>query len=75
MIPESRLNLLIKTYPEIEQGRADAASGKWTDIIGHNQSFAYEIGRMLAVSPPEPSQFGGFVYLAPEIEKAIAELG
>ncbi len=74
MFSASRWELLNSQFPEIEMGRHDAANGKWRDIVGHDKSFAYEVGRMTAFYPVAPCQYGGFVDLAPEIEQAVLQL-
>lgn len=72
MMTQSAFALLRMQYPEINLGEIDAKIGKWRDVIGNNNSFAYEIGRMLVAEPPQVN--GGIITFAPDIARAIREL-
>jgi len=74
MMTESSLALLRAKYPEIALGESDATAGRWSEVEGVAQSFAYEVGRIFARDPPKPSTLGGFVTLSGEAQGAINEL-
>lgn len=72
-LPASRVERMMQN-PQIQAGMADAAAGKWTDVWGELDSYAYEIGRKLTASPPKPS-IAGFLSLDNEIERMLADIG
>ena len=75
MITASAWQLLNRVYPEIELGRRDALAGRWQDIVGHDKSFAYEVGRMLAFDPPRSSgPFGAFIDFSRDVDMAVHQL-
>jgi hypothetical protein len=52
MLTEGRWRALRKAFPQIQTGEADVTAGRWSDVVGNRESFAYEIGRAVAVEPP-----------------------
>jgi hypothetical protein len=72
MIPVFRLKLARAKFPEIAMGESDARRGVWRDIVGNDRSFAYEIGRMLAME--RCHELGGQLYAPPYVERAINQL-
>src|SRR6266481_624573 len=75
LIRELRLNQLRSRYPQIEKGTQDAASRMWTDIQGHCESFAYELGRMLHLYRPSVGALApGLLLVTRDVELTIREL-
>jgi hypothetical protein len=60
-------------FPEVDMGAADARAGKWREVPGDYESMAYEIGRMIAKSPPRSTSLG-LLQFDPFTERAIRQL-
>lgn len=73
MLTEGRWRALRNAFPQIEAGEADVAAARWSDIVGNRESFAYEIGRALAVTPPRTVP-PGIIMLDPHIMGMIGQL-
>ena len=73
LIHPHNLALLRARFPEVDQGTVDAKAGIWREISGDYESMAYEIGRMLAIEPPQQTSLG-LLRMAPFVERAFRQL-
>lgn len=77
MIRRENIAALRRHFKEVAEGEADARAGLWRDVSGDYESMAYEIGRMLALEPPQAAGGPyslGLVSVQPYIERAIKQL-
>lgn len=73
LIHPHNLTLLRNRFPEFDQGSRDAHIGIWREVAGDYESMAYEIGRMLALEPPETTSLG-LLLMQPYIERTFRQL-
>jgi hypothetical protein len=73
LIQPHNLALLRNRFPEVDQGSEDARTGVWREVADDYESMAYEIGRMLALEPPNTTSLGLLIMNA-FLERAFKQL-
>ena len=73
MLTQGRWAAFRNAFPAIMIGETDVPAGRWTEIVGNRESFAYEIGRALAITPPRTGPLG-IVTLDPHIAGMVNQL-
>jgi len=70
---EGQLRIFRQIFPDVDRGEADYRSGRWSEIVGWRESFAYELGRRFAAEPPRIIP-PGIVALTHEQQQMIDQL-